>query len=436
MSRRGAGFASLMLGHVLAAFLCLANAGASPAKEVLDNGLVVITSPSESSSVVVIEMLVKASALHEPVGKAGLRQLVQQTMVRGSEHMSGNDLAAALDDIGADFDTGLGLDYVEVYMVSLARDFGRAVELMAEVVRCPVFPAAEVEREREVAARHLESLAAAPFDSVQLLARQGLYAGHPYGLPPQGTMKSLASITRADLADFHGRHYVPNNTIIAIAGGVPRAEAAAGARRCFGDWRRRPLPPVDAPPVRPLERSTLQVREGAVGQAYFMLAYDVGELRPDAYPVMEVMRALLGRGMGSRFFGAVRDRAAVAYEADCYHFALVQGGYIGAYVATEPRDLERTKQLIVGEFERLRAEPVTAAELRRAQQFAIGTDALEHQKAKDRAFHLAWYEAIGLGYDFDQRYPQAIGSVTAEQVRAAARSLFGCYSLGLMLPGG
>jgi zinc protease len=98
--------------------------------------------------------------------------------------------------------------------------------------------------------------------------------------------------------------------------------------------------------------------------------------------------------------------------------------------------LERTKQLIVGEFERLRAEPVTAAELRRAQQFAIGTDALEHQKAKDRAFHLAWYEAIGLGYDFDQRYPQAIGSVTAEQVRAAARSLFGCYSLGLMLPGG
>jgi predicted Zn-dependent peptidase len=438
MSRRLRALAGPVLRSVLAAAVLLVASApgmGAAVKEVLDNGLVVITSPAAAGSVVAVEVLIKASALDEPPGKAGLRQLLQQTLARGSENMSGDDLAAALDDLGVDFDTGLGLDYVEAYVVCLSQDLERAMALLAEVVRRPVFPAKELETQREVARRHLRSLRADPLQTAAQLVRQGLFEGHPYSVPIQGTEDSLAVITRADLVGFHQRHYSPGNTIIAVAGGIARDAALAAVRRAFGDWRGAPVPAIAAPPVQPLERSALQVREAPVGQAYFMLGYPAGKPRPETFCEMEVIRVLLGRGMGARLFGALRDRAAVAYEAEASYVALAHGGYLAAYVATAPRDLERTKQLLRAECERLRDEPVAASELERARQSAVGAHALAHQKTKDRAFHLAWYEAIGLGYDFDARYAEAMTSVTAERVQAAARAHFNHYCLGLVLPG-
>jgi len=411
-----------------------AEAAGGPAKTVLDNGLVVITSPSSGGNIVAVQVLVKASAADEPPGKAGLRQLVQQTLARGSENLSGDDLAAALDEIGAEFDVGVGADYVQIYIVCLAENLERAVQLLSEVARRPRFPEREVERERQAAERHLESLRTDPFETAQALVRQGLYEGHPYALPASGTAQSLRSITRSDLVDFHHLYYVPNNTVIAIAGAAPADAAIAAARGHFGDWAGAPLAPREIAPVRLLERSALQVGESPVGQAYFMLGFLTDATRPDTYPVMEVIRTLLGRGMGSRFFGALRGDAPAAYQADAHYFALAGGGYLAAYVATEARDLESTKNRVLSEFRRLKDDLVKPDELKRAQEFAIGSHALSHQRARERAFHLAWCEAIGLGWQFDERYPQALRAVTAAKVQAAARALFDRYALGLVLP--
>jgi zinc protease len=436
-----------------------AEGAGGPAKTVLDNGLVVITSPGSGGKIAAVQVLIKASAADEPPGKAGLRQLLQQTLARGSENLPGDDLAAALDEIGAEFNAGVAPDYVQVYIVCLDEDLERALELLSQVVRRPRFAEREVERERQAALRHLASLRTDPFETAQALVRQGLYQGHPYAFPVQGTVESLKSITRSDLVSFHHRCFVPGNTIIAIAGAAPAEVAVAAVRRHFGDWAGAPPPPREVAPVRPLERCALQVRECPVGQAYFVLGFlaDVPrpfgglrgapagaaravpsrvERRPDTYPVMEVMRTLLGRGMGSRFFGALREGAPAAYQADAHYFALAGGGYLAAHVATEARDLESTKDRILSEFQRLKNDPVKPDELKRAQEFAVGSHALTHQRARERAFHLAWYEAIGLGWEFDERYPQAVRAVTGTQVRAAARALSSRYALGLVLPGG
>lgn len=419
----------------------LTAAPVASARTVLDNGLVVITSHSEATNIVATEVLVRASALDEPADKAGLRQLVQQLLVRGSADMSGEELARALDTVGAELDTGLTADYVHVQLVCLGQDLEPALKLLAEIIRRPAFPEQEIEGQRQAARAFLQRLGGNPFEMAQLLLRQGLYRDHPYARPTQGTQESLDSITRADIVDFDRHYYVPNNTIIAIAGA--QADAALPlVQRYFGDWQkadpstplRTRLPPAAASTVKPLERSAVRLRQAPVGQAHFMLGFVVGPPTRDTYPVLEVIRALLGRGMGSRFFASLRDGAARAYEADAYQFALSRGGYVAAYVVTEARNLDATKDAIAAEFARLRSEPVAADELRRAQQYAAGTHLLSHQRVKDRALHLAWYEALGLGCDFDDHYAGAVGSVTASQIQALARAWFGHYALGLVLP--
>lgn len=426
--------ASLAAAVALAAVMVPARGATS--KTVLDNGLVVITSPAQAGSIAAVEVLVKAAITDEPADKTGLRQLVQRTLVRGSESMSGEDLAAALDEAGAELDVGVALDYVDIHAVCLGQDLDRVVELLAEVVRRPRFSESEVEGQRELAQRRVQALLSDPFETAQHLLRQGLFGGHPYALPTQGTAQTLGAVTRADLVDFHRRFYVPNNTIIAIAGSAPAEGALAAAQRCFGDWPRLELPPRELPSVPRVERSTMCLRETSLGQAYLMLGFGVGPPNRDTYPVLEAIRALLGRGMGSEFFAALREQAPLAYQASAHHFAFREGGCLAAYVAVEPAELERTKQIIVGEFERLRSRPIDPADLRRAQEYAVGTHALSHQVARERAFHLAWYEAAGLGCEFDDRYGDALESVTAAEVQAAASAHFRHYALGLLLPGG
>jgi zinc protease len=404
------------------------------AKDVLDNGLVAITSPAPAGSIVGVAVMVKAAAADEPPGKAGLRQLLQQTMVRGTAHLSGGELAVALDQIGADIDAGPALDCTYVTTACLSQDLPRALELLAEIIQHPVLPEREVQGQRDVALRYLDSLESKPFEVAQHLLRQGLYGDDPYALPTEGTDESLRSITRADLAEFHRRYYLPNNTIIAIAGAVSRDVALPAVQRYFGDWQRAALPPRRTPLVQPLTQSVMRLRQAPVEQAYFMLGFATGRAARGSYAVMEVIRALLGQGVGARLFGALRDSSAVAYRAEAYDFTLTRGGFVAAYVVAEPRDLDQTKNAILHEFSRLRTEPVSPDELSRAQEYALGSHALSHQKARERAFHLAWYEAIGFGWDFDDRYPGAIRAVTARQIQDAARAQFGRYALGLVLP--
>ncbi|UCH34120.1 MAG: insulinase family protein [Armatimonadota bacterium] len=415
-------------------------AGGAPAatgaitRDVLDNGLVVIASPSETGTIAAVAVLVKASALHEPADKAGLRQLLQQTSVRGSENLSGAELASALDELGAELDAGPALDYVWLSLVCLGQDLPRAMELLAEVVRRPRFAEREVEGRRESALRYVESLRSNPFETAQNLLRQGLYEGHPYSRPTQGTKDSLAAITRSDLVEFHRRYYVPNNTVIAVAGAASRDAVLETTRRHFGNWGRADVPLLDPQPIPALERSTMHLREAPVSEAYLMLGFAVTPLTADTYPVWEVVRSLLGRGMGSRLFAALREKAPAAYQADAYYFPLAHTGCVAGYVFADAAELESAKEALIAEFERLRRTEVERAELERAQEFAVGTYALSHQKARDRAFHLARYEAIGLGWKFDERYAGAIRAVTAAEVRDAARRHFTHYSLGLVLP--
>jgi zinc protease len=427
----------ITIGCLIATAVWLAPLAASPTAPqatVLDNGLTVIVAPTPTDNVVAVQVVIKASIADEPAGKAGLRQLIQLTSVRGTQDTSGNELATALDDMGADLSALTALDYVQFSIVCLRSDVGRAIALLADVVRRPEFRAIEVAGQREVALSQLGVTKNDPFEAPQLFMRQGLYADSAYALPTQGTDRSLPTITRSTLVAFHDQYYVPNNTIIAIAGGVDADAVLNIVRARFGDWKKSEIPTATSQPVPPLEHSTAQVGEASVGLAYFMLGYGVGKPSRTAYPVMEVTRSLMGLGMGSRLYEALRRVSASAYETDAYYFAYVGGGCLAAYVAAESSELDATRKAVLAEFQRLRTELVSATDLARAKEFAIGRHALSHQSARARAFHLAWYEAIGLGWDFDERYAEAVSAVTAAQVQAAADEYFGHYSLGLVLP--
>ena len=96
--------------------------------------------------------------------------------------------------------------------------------------------------------------------------------------------------------------------------------------------------------------------------------------------------------------------------------------------------LDDVKTALLGQVDNLKQHPLSPQDLERAKGYTIGTYALGHQHLFDRAFILGWLEAVGVGYDFDKRFPDQVQKVTAEDVQRVAQKYFGNYAAVLLLP--
>ena len=404
-------------------------------KSVLPDGLVLVVKPNTATDIVAVHAFVRVPAVVETRRAAGIRQLLTQMLVRGTTQRSGSDLARDIEAAGATLNVAFGLDYLDVRAVATSDGFEAVVDLIADILRHPVFDADELEAQR---AEALARLAAVknndPFQGAYFLAREVLYPDHPYGLPNLGTVEGLGSITPEDLRALHRAYCVPNNTVVAICGNVTKAQAYQTVSGAFHGWARGAVPEEPAPVCAPLERSRLQVVERPLRVASLMLAFPGPAVSDDDYPAVQVIDALLGGGMASRLFVALRGRGGLVYEVSSFHPSLRHESHLAAYVTTAPGNLEAAKSGIVREIERLQQEPVPDEELERAKRFLIGSYALRHQRNSDQAFYLGWYELVGVGWDFDRSYADRVSAVTAEQVQQAARRWFRAYAAAALMP--
>ena len=438
---RGAGrgrrqLAGMCLAAVLAAFGVTA-AAAEPAQKVtLENGLRVILKPNLASQVVALELLVKASAADESPQAAGVRQLAQQLLLRGTRRRSGAEVGRALELLGASLQVSVGLDYTEVYGLSSAAHFEEMLRLLAEVVTQPSFAAEELEKQRQLALEFLRSQRDDAFQATYLAFREMLYDDSAYGRAAAGTEAGLKALTREQVVNLYESYYGPNNAVLAVSGNVDAPRAMKVIAQAFSGWRRAALPTEARSPGSPaaLTESVVEVREGPVESAALILGFAAPAAGEQDFFALQVMESLLGGGMSSRLSRRLREEWGLAYEVTCFYPTLRGESHFAAYLLTDPARMAEAKDLVVAELERLRREPVPAAELRRAKAFLLGSYALAHQRTKQQAYYLAWYELLGLGAEFDEEYPKGIEAVTAEQVQQAAQRHFQRYALALLLP--
>nr|NIR02391.1 hypothetical protein [Gemmatimonadales bacterium] len=102
--------------------------------------------------------------------------------------------------------------------------------------------------------------------------------------------------------------------------------------------------------------------------------------------------------------------------------------------STEPEQLRVVKASVLSVLSDLCERPVTDLELSRAKCYLLGSYALSHQRMKEQAYALAWYEMLGLGADFEQRYAASVQEVTAPEVQDTARKVFRRFVLAIAVP--
>ncbi len=206
-------------------------------REVLDNGITVLSRSNFSSPSVTISGHIRTGSVFDPEDKLGLADFAASGLMRGTRKHTFDALYNELESVGASLGFDSGMNSTGFHAHSLVEDLPLVLRLLAEIVRGPIFPQREVEKLRHHLLTGLAIRMQDTADMADLTFDEILYRDHPYGRPEDGNPKTIKGIARADLVKFHGRTFGPVGMSIAVVGAIDAGRAVESVQRALGRWK-------------------------------------------------------------------------------------------------------------------------------------------------------------------------------------------------------
>lgn len=388
-------------------------------KTVLDNGIVVLLKENPGD-IVAIKLIINAGQWSEGEDK-GTRNFLQQVLLKGTAKRSAEELALETESLGIQLSASAAEDYADITAVATKERFFEALEILNDVAANPAFPLSEVEKERRLILAAIEAREDNPFNAGHDLFLSTLYGSSSYGTSVLGEGEIVAKLPLERLRAFYTEQYVPSNMVLAIVGGVKKDTALREVRKTFGTLAGEK---AQASTTRESVKKGEKARKTKeLAQAVVLVGYPAPEITSEDYPALKLANAVLGDGMSSRLFQELRDKQGLAYAVGSFYPSRKGESYIAAYIGTAPENADVVVELLTLEFENLK-KGVPLDEVSKAKKKLVGNFKLSHESNAEQAFYLAWYETLGLGYEFDSEYPQLIEKVTPEDIARVAEKYF------------
>ena len=203
-------------------------------RDVLDNGLRLITETMPHVRSVTIGVWLMRGSRHESDERSGIAHFVEHMLFKGTDTRTAEDIAQAIDSIGGQLDAFTAKEYASYYIKVLDEHLPLAVDLLSDIVLRPAFSADEIEREKKVILEEIKMVEDTPDDLVHELFTQHFWEGHPLGRPILGSKETIESFTSETLLEYFHGAYVARNMIISAAGNLDHARVRELVERAFG----------------------------------------------------------------------------------------------------------------------------------------------------------------------------------------------------------
>jgi zinc protease len=407
-------------------------------RQVLPNGIVVLVYENFAAASVVVEGYLRAGALGGTREQAGLADFAASTLMHGTQHHSFSAIYEALEAVGASLDFSAGRHVTDFSGSALAEDLDLVLDLLADALRNPTFPESEVEQVRGEIMTGLQIRANDTRQMANLRFRELLYAEHPYGISVYGYPDTVATITRDNLIDFHQRRYGPHDMAVVIVGAVKAEDAVRRVEATLGDWHNENY--VALPAAPPASRPVITIEDYVTlpnkTQSDIVMGLPGPRRSAEDYLDVSLANTILGVfGMMGRLGSNVREEQGLAY----YIYSQLNGGLGPSpwHVATgvAPDRVGQARSSILDEIARMQEELVSGDELADNKTFRTGSLPVSLETNEGLASVIGDMELLELGLDYLQRFPELIGEITPERVRAAAQKYWSTTQLAVVVAG-
>jgi zinc protease len=406
-------------------------------RSTLPNGAQVLTAEQPGTGLVTIQVVLDAGAMTEPDGRAGVAHLTTSALDAGAGGRDAAALAEAFERLGAQLDASAWWDAASAEVTVAAAQLEPALELLAEVVRAPTFPDAEIERLREEQEAEIMQRGADPGAlASDAFVRYVFAEGSAYARPLLGTIDQVEALQTDDVRSFHARRFTAGGSAIVLAGAVRHEPAIDLVARYFGSWTgsRPGRTQVAAEPAT--NRTTVYVldRPGSVQSEIRVGHVGVPRSHPD-YHAIDVMNSLLGGAFTSRLNMNLREKHGFTYGVRSgFAFRRHAGPFvIQAAVATDVTG--RAVEEILNELRGLVENGPTEDEVAAARDLIAGVLPLQLQTTEQVTDRISDLFIHDLPDDYLLTVRDAIRAVQIDDVTRVAREQLHIDRLAILVVG-
>jgi zinc protease len=383
-----------------------------------------MVAPVPAFPVVTTLAVVEAGATRDPRDHEGLAQLVTRALSEGTRSMNALELTTRLEMLGTTLDTGADWDSAIVQLTALSSRMEDAMAVLAEVLRYPSFPEHELERLRAERRADLAQLRAEPRGLSDVFFSRLLFdPSSRFARLAGGDERSIERLSRDEIVKYHDTFYRPDATALMMVGDIDVDTAVRIASAHLGDWVGK-APPVTEPPAaqRHAEPRVHLVHKVDAPQSEVRVGHiAIPRFHPDYFPVV-VMNAILGGLFSSRLNLNLREAHAYTYGAHSAFDWRRAASPFEISTAVETAVTADALREIVAEFTRIRAEPVSDAELSLAISYLVGVFPIRFETTAEVAGGLANVEIFRLPSNYFDTYRERVSAVTAQDVLRVAQT--------------
>src|SRR5438309_3361540 len=402
-------------------------------REVLPNGLIVITEEMQHIRSVSIGIWVKTGSRDEDKQWNGISHFIEHMVFKGTQHRTAEEIARQVDSIGGNMDAFTAKECISFSIKVLNEHVPIALDVLSDLVLNPVFDAQDISRERGVILEEIKMDEDNPDYLVHEIFTQNFWKDHPLGRPILGTRDTVKKFDRTPVFDFYSQRFSPGNMIITAAGYLNHEQFVEVVAKHFANMK--PMSngfhssqPKIVPKIILRNKKSLEQVQICVGVPSYPITH---ERRHTSY----ILNTLLGGGMSSRLFQNIRERQGLAYAIYSDLNPYRDTGCLSIYAGTSRESAVKVVESVVSEFQKLKSDAVSGEELRRSKDQLKGSLMLSLESSTARMSNLARQEMY-----FDHFYGldeliEKIECVTAEELQELANQFFQTENVAVTILG-
>ncbi len=402
----------------------------------LDCGMKVISERISSMETVSLGIWLDLGSRDESPRENGMFHFIEHTLFKGTPSRDARAIAESVDGVGGSLDAYTGKEETCYSVRVRAKHLDLVLEILADMLLRPLFEDEELNRERRVVLEEMKMEEDNPEDVAFEKSLQHFWEGHALGRPILGSPENVMRFDHQEVAGFHGDVYQRDRLVVAAVGRVDHSKLVRRLHALF------PGVAAKGASSRRFARSTprpsaFQKYEHRphLEQVNFCLSFPGLALNDDRRYVLYLLNTLLGGGMSSRLFQAVREERGLAYTIGSFSQLFSDCGQWLVYGGCGPESFQEVMRVTHDEIRRLREDNLAEPELRRAKEQFIGNYSLSLESTVARASALA-RQWIFLNQHFDMaELIERVEAVTLEEIADLSQQLLRDECLGVYAVG-
>lgn len=351
----------------------------------LDNGLKVVVENIEYVNSISVGLWVKNGSRNENEQNNGISHFIEHMFFKGTTHRSALQIAECIEDVGGQINAFTGKEATCFYIKALDSHLELAIDVISDMLFNSKFLPEDIEKEKGVIAEEINMSEDSPEDVLSDLHSKAMWGEDSISLPILGIIDTVKSFTREDLIEYISSYYIPENSVISIAGNVNLNKVERLVEKYFGTWNTLNKKVTNY--SKPGFLNNHFFKKKNIEQLHLSLGIPgIESGNEDLYSLL-LLNNMYGGGASSILFQKIREERGLCYSIYSYITSFNNVGAVIVYAGLNVKYAYDVICRIKDEMLKFSTTAITKDKLKKAKEQLKGNYILGLESISSRMFN-------------------------------------------------